>query len=299
MNKLSRDERVASMRALCEGCSINSTMRMTGIAKTSALRLLVDMGRVCMSHEDANLSKLYCPVIEADEIHGFNHRKVKTLQVATAAPENAGEVWTWYAVCRQSKAILSWSMGDRDAAHAAGLMEDLASRVSGHVDLTTDALGLYAGAVYNAFQNRVSYSTVQKSYETAELAPGRFESTCTGRSKKSVFGSPCLLELAGISRLERANLTLRMSQRRWTRKTHSLSNSFERTLCAFALHACFYNWVRPHATLGGKTPAMVLGVADRPWTVDDLVGLLEVYEKRRVEAGAYKRGPYGQQKSKD
>src|SRR5262249_7382161 len=135
-----------------------------------------------------------------------------------------------------------------------------------------------------------------KSYETIESAPGRFESVCTGCSKRPVFGAP-RTERAGTSRVERANLTLRMSQRRWTRKTNAHSKKLENAMCAFALHACFYNWARPHATLGGRTPAMALGLTDRAWTVDDLIGLLESYTKERIAAGAYRRGPYGPRKS--
>jgi IS1 family transposase len=279
------------IRALCEGCSINSTMRMTGVAKTSILRLLRDIGRACMAHEDAKLRHLYCPEVEADECWAFVHCKQRTVPHAKAAPAEAGDQWTWYAVDRHSKAILSWVIGDRDGDHAAALMDDLASRVYGPVDLTTDALGAYQDAVFNAFENRVSYSTVHKDYRTIELAPGRHESICTGCSKRSVFGAPAI-EKAGTSRIERANLTLRMSQRRWTRKTNAHSKSFENMLCAFALHACFYNWARPHATLGGKTPAMVLGVADRVWTVGDLVGLLEAQERAVIGTAANKRGPY-------
>ncbi|MEX2218115.1 MAG: hypothetical protein WD749_05090 [Phycisphaerales bacterium] len=292
MQRLTCPQRVSVVRALCEGCSIASTVRMTGIAKTTVLRLLVALGSVCAAHEDAALRGLYCPEIEADEIHGFNHCKARTLPRAKAAPESAGDVWTWYAVCRRTKAILSWTMGDRDAAHAAALMDDLASRVYGRVDLTTDALGAYREAVFNAFESRVDYTAVHKSYQTIETAPGRHETICTGCTKKSVFGSP-RVERAGTSRVERANLTLRMTQRRWTRKTNAHSKKFDNMMCAFALHAAFYNWCRPHMTLDGRTPAMALKVADRVWTADDLVGLLEAAERAAVEAGRYKRGPYG------
>lgn len=297
MNRISKEQRVSVVRALVEGCSVNSTVRMTGVAKTSILRLLADMGRVCMNYEDAALRGLYCLEIEADEIWGFNHCKAKTLPRAKAAPDAAGDVWTWYAVCRKSKAILSWMMGDRDAGHAAAFMRDLAGRIVNRPDLTTDGLGLYSDAVFDAFSRTgVDYAQVHKTYENVETAPGRQEAVCTGCSKRSIFGSP-KLEKAGTSRVERTNLTLRMSQRRWTRKTNAHSKKFDNMQAAFALHACFYNWARPHASLGGKTPAMVLGVADRVWTVDDLVGLLEADEAKAIEAGALKRGTYRPRKS--
>lgn len=291
MLRLNREKRIAVLRALCEGVSINAVQRLTGVAKTSILRLLVDVARVCMNHEDAALRNLYCPEIEADEVHSFTYCKARTLPRAKAAPENAGDTWTWFALCRRTKAILAWTMGSRDSLHAAALMDDLASRVVGHVDLTTDALGAYREAVFNAFETRVDYTAVHKTYETIETAPGRHESVCTGCTKTPVFGSP-RVEHAGTSRVERANLTLRMSQRRWTRKTNAHSKKFENAMCAFALHAAFYNWCRPHQSLGGRTPAMALGRADRCWTVGDLVGLLEADESRAIAAGSLKRGPY-------
>lgn len=291
MQRLTRSQRVTIIRALCEGVSINATVRMTGIAKTTILRLIGDMGRVCMAHDDANLRNLYCPEIEADEVWGFNHCKARTLPRATAAPESAGDVWTWFAVCRRSKAILSWTMGDRDGVQAAALMDDLASRVLGRVELSTDALGAYREAVFNAFEDRVDYSTVHKVYETIETAPGRQEAVCTGCTKHSVYGSP-RLERAGTSRVERSNLTLRMSQRRWTRKTNAHSKKFDNMLAAFAIHACYFNWARPHQTLKGRTPAMELGITDRVWTVDDLVGLLETSERSVIGTELNKRGSY-------
>ncbi|MCC6320384.1 MAG: IS1 family transposase [Phycisphaerales bacterium] len=292
MPRLAREQRIQVIRALCEGCSVNSTVRMTGIAKTSILRLLVDMGRVCMNHEDTKLRGLFCETIEADEIWGFNHCKARTLPRATAAPESAGDVWTWYCVDRHSKAILSWVMGDRDSGHAHALMDDLASRIIGRPELFTDALGAYADAVFDAFaRTGVDYATIHKVYDNIETALGRQEAICTGCKKRSVFGSP-RLERAGTSRIERANLTLRMSQRRWTRKTNAHSKAFANMQAAFALHAAFYNWARPHASLGGKTPAMVLGVANRVWTIGDLVGLLEADERAIIGTEQNKRGLY-------
>lgn len=297
MNRLTQTQRVAVVKALVEGCSINSTVRMTGVAKTSILRLLLDLGRVCMNHEDATLRNLVVRRIEADEIWAFNYCKAKTLPRATAAPESAGDAWTWYCVDANSKAILSWMMGDRDSGHAHAFMHDLASRLAVRPELTTDGLGVYADAVFDAFSELgVDYAQVHKEYKNIETAPGRSEAVCTGCSKRVVFGSPNI-DRAGTSRIERANLTLRMSQRRWTRKTNAHSKKFANMQAAFALHSCFYNWARPHASLDGQTPAMKLGIADRAWTVADIVGLLESDEKKAIENGELKRGPYRSRKS--
>jgi len=301
MNKMSREQRVQIVKCLVEGCSVNSTVRMTGASKRAVLRLLLDMGRVCMNHDDKALRGLYVREIEADEIWGFNYCKAKTVSRAVAPAEGAGDVWTWYAVDRHSKAILSWIMGDRDSDHAWAFMQDLAGRLIGAPDLTTDALGLYADAVFDAFQRLgVNYGQVHKIYKNAPgQNPGHPEgSVCIGCTKRSVFGSPAL-EKSGTSRIERANLTLRMSQRRWTRKTNAHSKKFDNMQAAFALHACHYNWARKHAGLEGKTPAMALGVADRVWTIADLVGLLEAEEAKVIGTEANRRGPYRPKNQED
>lgn len=291
MNRLTREQRASVIGALCEGLSVNATVRMTGVAKTSILRLLRDMGRVCLAHDDSKLRGLYIEEIEADELWAFNHCKAKVLPRAKAAPAMAGDVWTWFAIDRKSKTILSWIMGDRDESHAHAFMQDLASRLIGRPDLSTDGLGVYRDAVYDAFKGQVDYAQVHKVYQTIETAPGRQEAVCVGCEKRSVFGSP-RIERSGTSRIERCNLSVRMGQRRWTRKTNAHSKKFENMEAAFALFACHYNWARPHMGLDGRTPAMALGLADRPWKVADLVGLLEADEQGKIGTDENKRGPY-------
>jgi IS1 family transposase len=280
MNRLTKERRVSVIGALCEGCSINSIVLMTGVSKPTILKLLLDLGRACLNHEDEALRGLFCERIEADEIWGFNHCKERWVKYAKAKVDGAGSVWTWYAVDAKSKLLISWVMGDRDAGHAAAFMDDLAGRLASRPMLTTDALGVYADAVFDAFSRLgVDYAQVHKSYERLPddertYSPPR----CTACEKRSVFGSPNTA-LAGTSYIERANLTLRMSQRRWTRLTNAHSKSFKHMEAAFALHSCYYNWARKHATIG-TTPAVAAGVADRPWTTADIVGLLEAQEAR-------------------
>lgn len=292
MRRLTRDKRVAIAKALCEGCSVRSTSRLVGVSVDAILKFLLDLGRVCMYHEDEKLRSLYCARIEADEIWGFTHCKDRAVPHAKLRDDVMGSVWTWYAVDVKSKAILSWMMGDRDAGHAHAFMADLASRLAVRPELTTDALGLYANAVFDAFARLgVDYCTVHKDY-------GRFPEDghhysppqCTGIKKASVFGSP-RVERCGTSIIERANLTLRMTQRRWTRLTNAHSKSFAHMQAAFALHACYYNWCRKHGTIG-TTPAVSLGIAEQPWTVADIVGLLEADERKAIGTEANRRGPY-------
>lgn len=242
MNRLTQEKRVAIVKALCEGCSVNSTVRMVGVSKTAILRFLLDVGRVCMAWEDAKLRGLYCARIEADEIWGFNDCKDRQVPHAKAHVDAMGSVWTWYAIDHKSKAILSWIMGDRDAGHAHAFMWDLASRLIGRPELTTDALGVYANAVYDAFaQLGVDYAQVHKIYRVSMDGERAYSpAQCIACEKKSVLGSP-RVERCGTSGIERANLTLRMSQRRWTRLTNAHSKSFGHMQAAFALHACHYN----------------------------------------------------------
>lgn len=292
MYRLTIQQRVSVIQMLCEGVSVNATKRMTGIAKTTILRLLSDMGRICANFEDARLRGLYCTELEADECWSFTYCKNKTLPRAKSPVQGAGDTWTWYVVDRKSKAIVAWIMGDRDSTHAHALMDDLASRLIARPELSTDALGHYAGAVFDAFSRLgVDYATIHKVYKNVVTAPGREEAVCTGCIKSSVFGSP-RLERIGTSRIERANLTLRMSQRRWTRKTNAHSKTFENAQSAFAIHSAVYNWTRPHASLDGKTPAMVLGIADHVWTLEELVGLLDTEEREVIGTEKNKRGKY-------
>lgn len=293
MQRLSPEKRTQVISALCEGCSINSTVRMTGVAKTTILRLLLDLGRVCMEWEDSRLRGLFCARIEADEIWGFNHCKARMVPHAKARVDAMGSVWTWFAMDAESKLIISWIMGDRDAGHASALMHDLASRLVARPELTTDSLGAYSDAVFDAFSRLgVDYAQIHKSYgrlsdEGHHYSPPQ----CTGCEKRSVFGSP-RLERVGTSYIERANLTVRMGQRRWTRLTNAHSKKIDNMQAAFALFSCHYNWARKHASLGGRTPAMAQGLTDRAWTVADIVGLLDAAERKVIGTNANKRGPY-------
>lgn len=284
MNRLGRQNRIAVLSALVEGCSINSTVRMTGVSKSTILKLLLDIGRVCMEHHDATVRGLYCQRIEADEIWGFAHCKDRAVARSRAKVDVKGSVWTWYAVDADTKMILSWMMGDRDSAHAHAFMQDLAGRLIGRPQLTTDALGLYANAVFDAFARLgVDYATIHKEYGQFPEEGHRYSPPeCVSCTKRPVFGSP-RMERAGTSIIERSNLTLRMSQRRWTRLTNAHSKSFDHMLAAFALHVTWFNFARKHATLG-TTPAVAQGLADRAWTMADIVALLEADESRKSDS---------------
>lgn len=293
MKKLSTESRVRVIAALCEGCSINATARMTGVSKPTILKLILDMGQTCLNFEDAELRNLHCRSIQADEIWGFCHSKDKNVRPENIGKPGHGSVWTWYAIDRDSKLIVSWIMGDRDGSHAHAFMHDLAGRLCERPQLTTDALGAYKDAVRDAFDGLgVDYAQVHKIYRSEPGDDTRYSpSRCVGCEKKAVYGRSLAPDVT-TSHVERANLTLRMGQRRWTRLTNAHSKSFTHMEAAFAIHSMFYNWCRKHMTIG-TTPAVAAGLTDHVWSIEEMVGLLEDREQAAIDAGAMKRGPYG------
>lgn len=290
---MSTEKRASVIAALCEGCSINATARMTGVSKPTILKLLLNLGAVCLNFEDAEIRDMSCRSIQADEIWGFCHSKEKNVRPENVGKSGHGSVWTWYAIDRDTKLILSWVMGDRDGEHARAFMHDLAGRLSTRPQLTTDALGAYRSAVREAFDELgVNYAQVHKVYAADRAEEARYSpSTCVGCEKKAVYGRSLTSDVT-TSHVERANLTLRMSQRRWTRLTNAHSKKFDNMEAAFAIHSFYYNWCRKHMTLG-TSPAAAAGLADHVWTIEEMVGLLEAQEQAQIDAGALKRGPYG------
>lgn len=298
MRCLSRDQRTRVLAALVEGCSVRATVRMTGVSKKSIMRLLLEIGRECVAHEDVALRSLKCEHVEVDELWGFCGAKDANIADERQDEPGIGSVWTWYALDADTKLIVTWIMGDRDQTHADALMDDLAMRLRNRPQISTDGLGVYASAIVSAFGWDVDYARIVKDYgrdvrDEARYSPPK----CVGCKKTVVCGDPDPAHVS-TSFIERANLTVRMSQRRWTRLTNAHSKSICHMEAAFALHAFHYNFCRKHATLKGRTPAMAAGVADHVWTLDELVGLLEATERRAIADGALKRGSYRPRNSK-
>ena len=292
MNRLSRSDRIAVLRCLAEGCSVNSTVRMTGVSQNTVLSFILDVGAACMAFEDRMNRNLACRFIECDEIWGFCGMKQKQVPQERRGELGVGDVWTWVAIDRETKLMITYLLGGRDGEHARALMGDLSRRVVGRPQITTDALGVYEPAVANAFERgTVDYVQLHKSYSHAPDVNARYSPpVCIACEKKKVFGSPDMAK-ASTSFVERTNLTIRMTQRRWTRLTNGHSKSFDHMEAAFAFHAMHFNWVRKHATLK-TTPAKAAGLTDREWTLDDVVELVEAEERAAIAAGALKRGSY-------
>jgi IS1 family transposase len=272
MNRLPRDKQIAVVKALVEGCSIRATVRMTGVAKNTIINLLVDLGAACEAYQIEHLVNLSCKRIQCDEIWSFVGAKQKQVNNGAAG---VGDVWTWTAICADTKLIASWQVGDRGAETAKGFISDLAGRLANRVQLTTDGHKCYLDAVESAFGDDIDYAMLVKLYgECREGGEVRYSpAVCTGAKKEAITGNPDPKHVS-TSYVERQNLTMRMSMRRFTRLTNAFSKKVENHAAAVALHFMHYNFARIHQTLR-VTPAMAAGVTDHVWDVGEIVGLLE------------------------
>jgi len=273
INKLSLSQRTRIVAALVEGNSIRSTCRMTGAAKGTVLKLLVDLGRVCEVYQRTALVDLKCRRIQCDEIWSFCYSKAKNVPEGMKGQEGVGDVWTWTALDSDSKLIVSYLVGTRDAGCADEFMDDVASRLAHRVQLTTDGLRAYLDAVDGAFGLDVDFAQLVKIYGEGPNVEKRYSpARYVGSEKRRIVGNPDP-EKVSTSHVERQNLTMRMSIRRFTRLTNAFSKKIENHEAAIALHFMHYNFARVHQTLR-VTPAMEAGVADHVWSIGEIVWLL-------------------------
>ncbi len=287
MNKLSSVDRARILHLLCEGSSIRSVTRLMNVGKNTVIRLMIDAGKACAAFHDEHVRGVRAKRIQCDEIWSFTYAKQKNVATAKAAPDGAGDTWTWTALDADSKLILSWFVGGRDGECAMWFMDDVAKRLANRVQMTTDGHKAYLEAVEGAFGCDVDYAQLVKIYGASpESAKGRYSpADCTGIKKNRIEGSPDY-DHVSTSCVERSNLTMRMHMRRFTRLTNAFSKKVENHAHSMALFTTYYNFVRIHKTLR-VTPAMAAGVSDRLWEVADIVALVEA-----SEAPAKKRGPY-------
>jgi IS1 family transposase len=279
MNKLTTEKRCAVVRALVEGCSIRATVRMTGVAKNTVVKLLVDLGTACAEYQDKALRNLPCKRLQLDEIWCFCYAKAKNVPKDKQGQFGYGDVWTWTAIDADSKLVPSWLVGSRDGACAREFVNDLADRLASRVQLTTDGLKAYLEAVEGAFGWDVDYAMLVKLYGSDAEGEKRYSpAECIGCKKERVTGYPDP-EHVSTSFVERQNLTMRMSMRRFTRLTNAHSKKVENHAHAIALHFMWYNFGRIHETIR-STPAMRAGVTDHKWSVEEIVGLLDFAETR-------------------
>jgi IS1 family transposase len=277
MNKLDPKARAQIITLLCEGMAIRAITRVTGASKNTVAKLLADVGEACAAYHDLHVRNLKSKKIQMDEIWSFIYAKQDNVKRAKSAPVEAGDAWTWTAIDADSKLMVSWLVGPRTTDSAMRFTRDLKSRLSNRVQLTSDGLRAYLVAVDAVFGRDVDYAMLQKIYGVDPVGERRYSpAICLGAQKKKLIGRPRAKDIS-TSFAERANLTMRMHMRRFTRLTNAFSKKIENHVAAVALHTMFYNFVRIHQTLK-ITPAMAAGVTDRLWEISDIVNLLEEYE---------------------
>lgn len=279
MNRMDTKRRAQVVRCLIEGCSINSTVRMTGVAKHTVLKLLVDLGDACSQFLDENMRDLPCERIQVDEIWQFVGAKQKNIKAKHFENNGyAGDVWTWTAIDADTKLIPCFTLGMRDPATARYFMEDLAGRLANRIQLTTDGLKAYLTAVKSAFGNDIDYAMLVKVYGNEPEGHKRYSpAICISCETRTVTGRPDSDHIS-TSYIERQNLTMRMSMRRFTRLTNAFSKKLENHAAAVAIYVMTYNFHRKHMTLG-TTPAIKAGIADHIWSIEEVIGLLEKREQ--------------------
>ena len=278
MNKLSIEKRTQVISALVEGNSIRATCRMTNTAKGTVSRLLRDVGKACIEYQDEHLKNLTCKKIQCDEIWGFVYSKEKNVPEDKQGQFGYGDVWTFTAIDADTKLIASWLVGLRNADYALAFTNDLKGRLANRVQLTTDGHKMYLEAVEQAFGSEVDYGMLVKLYGQDREGEKRYSpATCIGAEKHIIQGNPDAKAIS-TSYVERQNLTMRMSMRRFTRLTNGFSKKVEYLEYHVALHFMYYNFARPHTTLANpypRTPAMAAGISKHIWTVDEIVQLIK------------------------
>ncbi|MBA2303173.1 MAG: DDE-type integrase/transposase/recombinase [Acidobacteria bacterium] len=274
MNRLSTAERARIVSCLVEGNSLRATARMTGFARMTIEKLLRDLGKACAQYQDEHLRNLTTKRVQCDEIWSFVYAKKKnvTTEITEKHPD-AGDAWTWTAIDADSKLVISWLVGSRDAGAAYTFMTDVASRLRNRVQMTTDGHKPYLEAVESAFGSDIDYAVLQKIYGAEAGSETRYSpAVCLGCKVEEISGQPNAKHIS-TSYVERQNLTKRMHMRRFTRLTNAFSKKFEMLAHNVALHFMYYNFGKVHQTLR-VTPAMESGVSDHVWSIDELVGLL-------------------------
>jgi IS1 family transposase len=288
MNKLPHAKRVQILAMLCEGSSMRSISRVADVSINTVTKLLVDAGSAALAIHDETVRNVASKRIQCDEIWSFCHAKQKNVPTAKAAPEGAGDVWTWTAIDADSKLIVSYLVGDRSGDSAMYLMDDLRARLANRVQLTTDGHKAYLEAVEGAFGADVDYAQLVKLYGPTITAPGRYSpAECTGTKKIRREGNPDI-DHVSTSYVERQNLTMRMSMRRFTRLTNGFSKKLENHVHALALYFVHYNFCRIHKTLR-MSPAMAAGVSDRLWSLDDVIAKIDELAPAPAKRGPYKK----------
>lgn len=289
MNRITSEKRQAVIASLVEGNSIRATVRMTGVAKATVTKLLVDMGTVCSIYQDRFMRDLPCERIQCDEIWAFCYAKAKNVPKDKKGEFGYGDVWTFVAIDPDTKLVPTYRIGSRGTETALPFLQDLAGRLRNRVQLTTDGFHAYLRSVPDAFKGEVDYAQLIKFYGsegTSGSGTNRYSPPkLTSIIPQKVNGDPDPDKIS-TSYIERQNLTMRMSMRRFTRLTNAFSKKVENLSAAVSLHFFHYNFCRVHKTLG-TTPAVAAGITDHVWTLAEMIALLEAAEAVPTKRGSY------------
>ncbi len=291
MNKLPLEKRVQILSMLCEGSSMRATSRVADVSINTVTKLLVDAGLVCARFHDEAVRGVKARRIQCDEIWSFCYAKAKSVPTAKAAPDYAGDVWTWAALDADSKLIVSWLVGARDAEYANAFMQDVGNRLANRVQLTTDGHIPYLEAVEGAFGADVDFAQLVKLYGSpppAKDAQTRYSPPkCVGARKERFEGNPDPKHISTFY-VERSNLSMRMHMRRFTRLTNAHSKKFENHCHMVALYTVWYNFARINSAVR-MAPAMAAGISGRLWDMADIVKLIDTAAPKPGPRGPYKK----------
>ena len=289
MNRLTTEKRARILNQLVEGASMRAITRIEKVGINTVTRLLEDAGEACAAYHDEHVRRVRAPRVQADEIWSFTYAKQKNVDAAKAPPDGAGDTWTWVAMDADAKLVISWLTGPRDGQSAYDFMMDLAERLAGRVQLTTDGLRVYVEAVEAAFGMDVDFAQLVKVYGDIPETERRYSTPpCKAAVPKVVQGDPNPADIS-TSYIERQNLTMRMSNRRYTRLTNAFSKKLRNHEHHNALHFVFYNFCRIHKTLR-MTPAMAAGVTETLRDAEWIVGLIDARAAKPAKPGP--KGPW-------
>jgi IS1 family transposase len=275
MNRLPVAKRAQMLQMLCEGNSMRSVSRLAGASFNTVAKLLADAGQLCAAFHDEMVQNVKAQRVQCDEIWSFCYAKKKnvTPEMAKTHPD-AGDVWTWTALDSDSKLIVSYLVGGRDYSSAMEFMRDASVRLANRVQLTTDGLKHYLTAVDYAFGTEVDFAQLVKYYGEDGLDEKRYSpAICTGCEKKAITGNPDPKHIS-TSHVERSNLSMRMHMRRFTRLTNAFTKKVENHAHMVSLYTVWYNFIRNHKTVK-STPAQAAGISDRPWSLTEIVELMD------------------------
>jgi IS1 family transposase len=291
MNKLDIAKRAQILSTLCEGGSMRSASRLADVSINTVSKLLEDAGRFCAGFHDAKVRNVSAKRVQVDEIWSFTAAKQKNVAKMKSPVDGAGDTWTWTAIEADTKLIISHFVGGRDGDCAQWFMDDVAARLASRVQLTSDGHKAYLEAVEGAFGADVDYAMLVKIFGASpDSAKGRYSpAECTGAIKTPIEGKPDMAHVS-TSYAERANLTMRMHNRRFTRLTNAFSKKFENHAHMVAIYAVWYNWLRIHKTLR-VTPAMAAGLSETVMDWSDIIALMDAEAPKPGPRGPYKKAP--------